>query len=131
MLPESAAAGDHDFPEPGLAFVHAGRRPVAERCPFESGIDTLLIERVPGFVQRREQRIAKVVLAYARGDPHVAGGEFCAERMERLVEPAALHVVAEPLGDREAEFELRRLAEIPAQAAVIRPRLLVASGPPL
>ena len=75
-------------------------------------------------MQGGEQRLAEVVLAHARGDAHVAGGELGAERMVRLVLAAALEVVAEALDDGEAERQLRRLGKRAAQAAVVGRRLL-------
>ena len=116
MLPEAAAARDHVLPQPRLAFVHAGRDAVAERRAFERGAHALLVHGVAGLVQRREQRVAEVVLVDARGDAHVAGGEFGAERMVREIEPPAREVVAHALGDAQAEIELRRLGESLPQA---------------
>jgi len=44
--------------------------------------------------------------------------------MMRLVEAAAVEIVAHALRDAEAECELRRLAESLAQTAIVRRRLL-------
>ena len=61
MLPEATTAPDHVFPQPRLALVHACRRPVAQRSAVERGGDALLVERMAGLVDDREQRIADVV----------------------------------------------------------------------
>jgi hypothetical protein len=124
MLPEAAAARDDIFPEPRLALVHAGRDAMAEGRAFERGTHALLVHGVTRLVQRREQRIAEVVLVDARGDANVAGGEFGAERMVREIEPAARRVVSHPPGDAEAEIELRRLGKFLPQAGVVRRRLI-------
>jgi hypothetical protein len=44
--------------------------------------------------------------------------------MRRLVEPAASKLVTHPLGDFASEPQLRRLVEMPAQAAIVRRRLI-------
>src|SRR5581483_9246961 len=119
MLPEAAAAPYHVFPKPRLALVHAGRCAAAERRAFQLGPNALLVERVPRLVQGGEQRLGDMVLAHARGDAHVAGGELRAERMVRLVETAAVEVVAEAPDDGEAEGHLRRLGKRAEETAVV------------
>src|SRR5947207_15161007 len=106
MLPEAAAAADQVLPQPRLALVHARRRARVEGCALEGDVDALLVERVTRLVQRGEQRLADVVLAHARGDTHVPGGELGAERVMRLVEPPALEVVAHALDDSEPDRQL-------------------------
>src|SRR5262249_16305264 len=92
VLPETAAAPDDILPESRLAFMHAGRGGVAKGGAVERRAHTLLVHRVAGLVHGREQRVTEVVLAYTRRDADVAGGEAGAERMRRLVEPAAVEI---------------------------------------
>ena len=74
-------------------------------------------------VQDREQAIADVVLLDAGGDAHVARGEPGAEGVVRLVEAAAIEVVAEALDHGDGEVELRLLREICRAAPRRRPAL--------
>ena len=76
MLPETAAGRHHVLPEPRLALMNPSRDTLSERRAVEHSADTLLVHGVAGLVQRREQRVAKVVLADAGGDANVASGEF-------------------------------------------------------
>ena len=124
MLPEAAAARDHVLPEPRLALMHAGRDAVAERRAFERGADALLVHGVASLVQRREQRVAEIVLVDARGDADVASGKPGAERMMRQIEPAAPEVVAHALGDVQAEIELRCFGETLPQTGIVGGRLI-------
>ena len=119
MLPEAAAAADHVFPQPRLALVHARRCSVAERGAVEPGGDALLVKRMAGLVDGREQRLADIVRIDPRGDAHVAGGKAGRERMMGLVQPAAFEVVADLADHGAAECELRRLVERPVQGVVV------------
>src|SRR5215831_9817976 len=117
MLPEFAAAPDHVLPQPRLALVHAGRSARVQRRTLKGGLDALLVHCMTGLMQGREQRLADVVLAHARGDAHVARGKLGAEWMVRLVDPPALKVVAHALDDGETERHLRRFRERSGEAA--------------
>src|SRR5262249_25066203 len=119
MLPERAAAPDHVLPEPRLALVHAGRDAGAKRRAVERSGNALLVHSVAGFVHGREQRVAEIVLAHARGDTRVARTKPRAKRMMRLVKPAAVEVVAKPRHDIEAEAKLWRFSEGAAQATIV------------
>src|SRR5262249_9715155 len=112
MPPEREAARDDDLPQPGLALMQAGRYTAPKRRAFERGAHPLLVERVAGFVDGREQRLGDVVLVDAGGNPHVAARKRRAERMVRQVLASAREVVAHPPGDAEAEVELLRRAEL-------------------
>ena len=124
VLPKPAAAGDYVFPKPRLALMHAGRRPVPERRAFERGAHALLIERMAGLVQRREQCLADVAFIDPGRDAHVTDRELGAERMMRRVEPSTMEVIAHALGHRAAEIELGIFGERSAQTAVVGRRLL-------
>src|SRR5437588_3578424 len=124
MLPETVAACHHVFPEPRLALMNAGRDTLSERCAIERSADTLLVHGVTGLVQRREQRVAKVVLAHAGGDADVASGKPGAERMMGEVEPAALEIVTQTLRNMQGKIELGCFGKSLPQTRVIRGRLL-------
>jgi len=111
MLPETAAARHHVLPEPRLALMDAGRDTLPERRAVEHSADTLLVHGVAGLVQRREQRVAKVVLADAGGDANVASGKPGAERMMGEVEPTALEIVAQTFRNMQGKIELGRFGE--------------------
>ena len=81
MLPERVAARHNVLPEPRLALMDAGGATVSERRAIERSADTLLVHGVAGLVQRREQRIAKIVVADAGGDADVTSGKSSAEWM--------------------------------------------------
>ena len=72
MLPKTAAARDYVFPEPRLTLMDASRDTLPKRRAVEGSTDALLIHGVAGLVQRREQSVAKIVLADAGGDADVA-----------------------------------------------------------
>ena len=127
MLPEAAAAPHHVLPQPRLALVHAGRGARSQRRAVVARIHALLVHGMARLVQDREQAIADVVLLDARGDAHVARVQPRAEGMMRLVEAAAIEVVAEALDDGEAEVELRLLGEFAVQRRV-GGRLLLGDG---
>ena len=91
--------------------MEASRDTLAERRAIECCADTLLVHGVPGLVQRREQRVAKVVLVDARGDANVTSGKPTAERMVSEVEPAALEIVAETLRNVQRKVKLGRFGE--------------------
>src|SRR6202021_892795 len=95
VLPEAAAAGDHVLPQPRLAFMDACGNTTSKRRAFERRADALLVHGVAGLMERGEQRIAQIVLLDARGNAHVAGGEFGAKRMMGKIEPPAAEVVTE------------------------------------
>src|ERR1700730_11567293 len=104
--------------------MHAGGGAGSERCAFEGSAHALLVERVASLMDGREQRLADIVLVNPGGDAHVTGGEFCAERMMGLVEPAAVEVVADLFDHGEAEIKLRALAKEAAQTPIVGRRLL-------
>src|SRR5205823_2538366 len=104
MLPETPAAPNHVFPQARLALVHAGRGARPKRRTFVARIDALFVKRVAGFVQGREQRFAEIVVLDARGYAHVAGAELGTKGVMRLVEAAAVEVVAEALDRHHAEL---------------------------
>src|SRR5207248_7603597 len=97
---------------------------LAERRAIERSADSLLIHGVTGFVQRREQRVAKVLLVDAGRDADVAGRKPGAERMMGEVEAAALEIVTQALRDVQGKIELRCFGESLPQTRVIRGRLL-------
>ena len=99
--------------------MHARRHAVARRRRRKRTIDALFVHGVAGLVQRREQRVAEVVLIDASGDAYVAFGKRRAERMAGEIEPAALEIIADPLGGKLGEFQLLGLRKIPANAAII------------
>src|SRR5262245_5578059 len=101
---------------------------MTKRRAVECRAHALLVHRMAGLVHCREQRITEIVLAYAGGDADVASREPRAERMMRLVEAAAVEIVAHALRHLEAELELRRLAEALPQAVIVR-RCLLRDGP--
>ena len=104
--------------------MEASRDTLAERRAIECCADTLLVHGVPGLVQRREQRVAKVVLVDARGDANVTSGKPTAERMVSEVEPAALEIVAETLRNVQRKIKLGRLGESLPQTGIVYARLL-------
>ena len=63
----------------------------------------LLVDAVAGLVHRRAERVVDVRLVEARGQAHVVAVRAAAERMRRDVEPAALVVEADRLGDEAHE----------------------------
>jgi hypothetical protein len=63
---------------------------------------------VTGLVQRREQRVAKIVLVNACSDADVASGKPTAERVVGEVEPAALEIVAQTLRNMKGRAKARR-----------------------
>src|ERR1700730_7672946 len=124
VFPEGAAAADHIFPKPRLALVYAPRCSSSERRALKRSGDTLLVKRMTGLVHGREQRVAKVSFIDAGGNAHVPRRELAAEWMMGLIEPPAIHVVAEPLDHRKAEVELRRHPERTAQTVIAGNRLI-------
>ena len=67
------------------------------------GIEALLVEPVPDFVQDSEECIAEVVFVVPRGDPAVARPDPRAERVGGYVQPSALKVKADGGGRRLTE----------------------------
>jgi hypothetical protein len=104
--------------------MDASRHTLAERRAIQLGVDTLLVHRVTSLVQRREQRVAKVVLVNARSDADVTSGKPTAERMMGEVQSAAPEIVAERFRDVQGKIKLGCFGEGLPQTCVIRSRLL-------
>src|SRR5271169_5042419 len=104
--------------------MDAGRDTVSERRAIERGANTLLVHGMAGLVQRRKQRVAKVVLADAGGDADVASGKPAAERMMGEIEPATLEIVAKALRNIQGKIKLGRFAKSLPQTGVVGGRLL-------
>ena len=119
VTPERKAPAHEVFPEPRLAFVHAGRGSGEERRAVERIGDALLVHRVPGLVQRGEETVRQVVVAVAGGDAHVAAAELGHVRMRRLVLPSLREVVAERADHLFAEGLLRALRKIAGETAAV------------
>src|ERR1700761_3609434 len=107
MLPKRPAACDDVLPQARLALVDTRRSPAPERGPFVGRGHALLVHRMSGLMQRREQRVADIVLAHPCGDPDVSRRKLGAERMAGFVEASAFEVVAHLSGDLQAKVELR------------------------
>ena len=56
------------------------------------GVEALLVEAMPDFVQDSEERIAEIVFVVPGGDPAITGSDARAERVGGYVQPAALEV---------------------------------------
>ncbi|MCK7535539.1 MAG: hypothetical protein MZV63_33420 [Marinilabiliales bacterium] len=85
MTPRSRGCGRPGSP---TAATGSRARRARRRSPsggaVELGRDALLVERVSGLVQRAEQRVRSgQLLAYARGDAHVAERELGHEGVVR------------------------------------------------
>jgi carbonic anhydrase len=79
------------------------------------GVHALLVQGVPGFVGGAEHRGRQVVPTVAGGDAHVLAGERDLKRMHSGVQSAALQVVAQLLGQGQAEAALLGLWKIAKQ----------------
>src|SRR6478736_241952 len=99
MLPKRPAARDDVLPQARLALVDTRGNPAAERGAFVGRVHALLVHRMSGLMQRREEGVADVVLAHPGRDPDVARRKLGAERVAGLVEPPAFEVVAHLSGD--------------------------------
>ena len=104
--------------------MHAGRDTASERRHIERRTDALFVHGMAGFVQCREQCVAKIALVDAGGDADVACGKSRAERVMREVEPAALDVIAEALCDMQGKIELCLLRKHLAQTRIVGRRLV-------
>ena len=117
QLPEAPRAADAVLPQPRLRFMRAKGRAAdgieiddvgGKDRAGEFRRDVLFVHAVPGFVPEREEAAGQPVRAETTGDAHVVAREGDLERMHGIVEPAALEVVAEFLGDLQAKGPLRR-----------------------
>ena len=79
-----------------------------------------------GLVQRREQRVAKIILTDASGNADVASGKPTAEWMMGEVEPAAPEIVAQSLRNMQGKIKLGRFAKSLPQTGIVGRRLLAA-----
>jgi hypothetical protein len=71
VLNESATAADLEFQQQRLAFMHRSAEGVAHRLVTPVDGQSLLIERMAGFVADRHQRFEKTRLVIARGNPGI------------------------------------------------------------
>ena len=96
------------------------RSPVGERRTVEGRIDSLLVDRVSGLVDRAEEAGERELREHLRRDAHVGEAEAGRERVFGLVNPAAPEIVADPARDEFGELQLLRRREFPPQE--YRPR---------
>jgi hypothetical protein len=75
----------------------------------------LLVQRVAGLVRGAEQRCRQVVAVVAGRDAHVLAREGHLERVHRAVEPPALEVVAQTLGQLPTEGALPLFGKVAEQ----------------
>ena len=112
LLPEAPRPADAVLPQPRLRFMRA-EAGAADRVEIdevgredragEVGRDALLVDAVAGFMPDGEEAAGQPVLAEAAGDADVGAREGNLERMNRVVEPAALEIVAHAGGYRLRE----------------------------
>ena len=106
MLPKRPAAADEVFPHPRLRLVDAERHRLAGRQAELVGPQALLVDAVPRFVHRAEQRAGEEIFVVARRESHVARAVGATERMVRDVEPARVEIETDRRRDSRAEFFL-------------------------
>src|SRR5208283_5015748 len=71
MFPEGAAAAHHILPKPRLTLVDTRRGSRSKRRSLKRRSDSLLIQRMTGFVHGREQSVPDVIFIDAGGNADV------------------------------------------------------------
>ncbi len=120
VLPEWPAATDLILPEPRLRFMDAERTETAERRAELLGIEPLLVNAVPRFVEDAEERFVEETGIVARGDPTIAGADAGTKWVSRFVEAAGGEVEANSGGGRGADYFLQIGREIAMQNLGLR-----------
>ena len=117
MPPESRAPSDEVLPQAGLRLVHAGRRRLPHGGAVVRGIERLVVERMPGLMQQREESAGEVARVVAQRHPDVAGADDGAKGMLPHIEPAALEVEAERRRDLPSDARLAFEEELAREIA--------------
>ena len=107
VFPERRAAADMVFPEARLRFVNPERNGAAQRRAVVFREQPLFIQAVAGLVHHAVERLRKIPLVVARGQPAIARTERLAERMRGGVHPSGLEVEADRFRDLAVERLLR------------------------
>ena len=106
VVPERTAAGNGIFPEAGLRLVDTERNGLPHRRAVVLGVETLLVEAMPDFMEDSEERVAEIVFVVAGGDSAIPRSDARAERVGGYVQPSAMEVESNGRGGRPR----RRLA---------------------
>ena len=92
VLPEGQAAADMVLPKAGLPFMHSHARRLSEEPVAISKPESLVIETMASFMQRRQDRARQIALVNAEGQTHVICTGLQGERMARAVDAAAIKI---------------------------------------
>src|SRR5512134_1979234 len=93
--------------------MQAERRRLSHRRPIVHGIQPLVVERVPDFVEEREESAREVAGVITQRDPDVPRADRGAERVVPDVETSTLEIESQRGGDAFDEEALaleRKLA---------------------
>mmetsp|Transcript_93815 Transcript_93815/g.292355 ORF Transcript_93815/g.292355 Transcript_93815/m.292355 type:complete len:528 (+) Transcript_93815:16-1599(+) len=119
---EGPAEAHHALPEQGLALVHGHARRGAHRQAVVLDAAALLVEGVPGLVDRAGEALHDVLGLESRGHADVRWVSSAGERVYAHVQATLVEVKSQGQGNLLAEIRLLGRVELASQPGVVRRR---------